>query len=61
MENPKQVLTVSEAADVLGISRSLAYQLVACRQIPSVRLGRRIVVPRQVIDEILASATVAKA
>ena len=40
------VLTVTEAAGVLRISRGLAYQLVGSGQIPSVRLGRRLVVPR---------------
>lgn len=53
---PKSVLTVPEAADVLGISRSLAYELVARHEIPAVRLGRRILIPHGVIEEILSSA-----
>lgn len=40
------VLTVSEAAQVLRISRNLAYELVAKGELPSVRLGRLIRVPR---------------
>jgi len=51
-----QVLTVSEAASALGISRTLAYELVARREPPAVRLGRRIVIPRQAVDALLASA-----
>jgi len=51
-----QVLTVSQAAEALGISRTLAYELVARSELPSVRLGRRIVVPRRVVDALLASA-----
>jgi excisionase family DNA binding protein len=51
-----QVLTVSDAALALGISRSLAYELVARHDLPSVRLGRRIVIPRQAVDALLASA-----
>ncbi|HBW18767.1 MAG TPA: hypothetical protein DEH11_07010, partial [Actinobacteria bacterium] len=39
-------LSVEEAGALLGISRDLAYDLVASRQLPSVRLGRRLVVPR---------------
>jgi excisionase family DNA binding protein len=50
-------LTVEEAARLLGISRALAYELVHRGDIPSLRLGRRIVVPRRGIDELLASAT----
>jgi excisionase family DNA binding protein len=57
MSRSKEVLTVSEAAEALGISRSLAYELVARQEIPSLRLGRRIVVPRHVIELRLASVT----
>jgi excisionase family DNA binding protein len=38
-------LTVEQAAKVLGISRSTAYELVHTGDIPSLRLGRRIVIP----------------
>lgn len=50
-------LTVDEAAAVLGISRALAYELIARHEIPSLRLGRRIVVPRKALDDLLASVT----
>lgn len=50
-------LTVEEAAQVLGISRALAYELVARAEIPSLRLGRRIVVPRRALEVLLAQAT----
>lgn len=40
------VLTVTEAAELLGISRAFAYELVARGELPSIRLGRRVVVPR---------------
>jgi len=49
-------LTVEEAARLLGISRALAYQLVARDEIPSVRLGRRLLVPRRALDALLAQA-----
>lgn len=38
-------VSVPEAARLLGISRGLAYELVARGELPSVRLGRRLVVP----------------
>jgi excisionase family DNA binding protein len=47
------VLTVSEAAAILGISRSHAYDLVARRVLPSRRLGRRIVIPRDALLRFL--------
>jgi excisionase family DNA binding protein len=48
-------MTVSQAATVLGISRSSAYECVRLGSIPSLRLGRRIVIPRRALDELLAS------
>jgi excisionase family DNA binding protein len=53
----KQVFTVSEAADVLGISRTLAYDLVAKGQLPTIRLGRRIVVPALALHALLSAAS----
>lgn len=38
--------SVTEVAEVLGISRAHAYQLLADEEIPSVRLGRRSLVAR---------------
>lgn len=43
-------LSVEEAGASLGVSRDLAYDLVACGTIPSVRLGRRLVVPRRALE-----------
>ena len=40
------LLTVVEAARMLRISRNLAYELIAQHQIPCIRLGRVIRVPR---------------
>jgi excisionase family DNA binding protein len=42
---PRTTLTVEEAARVLGIGRSTAYEAVRCGQIPAMRLGRRAIVP----------------
>jgi excisionase family DNA binding protein len=46
-------LTVTEAASILGISRALAYELVARGELPSIRLGRRLVVPKVALLEML--------
>jgi excisionase family DNA binding protein len=46
-------LTVTEAASILGISRALAYELVARGELPSIRLGRRLVVPTVALLEML--------
>jgi excisionase family DNA binding protein len=49
----RRSMTVTEAAIVLGISRALAYQLVARNELPSIRLGRRIIIPRRAVDAML--------
>jgi excisionase family DNA binding protein len=38
-------VTVEEAGELLGISRAHAYESVRRGDLPSIRLGRRIVVP----------------
>ena len=49
----KLTLTVEEAAKLLGISRGLAYGMVRVGKIPSVRFGRRILVPRRTLERLL--------
>jgi excisionase family DNA binding protein len=38
-------ITVVEAAEMLGISRTSAYLCARRREIPTVQLGRRVLVP----------------
>ncbi|MDA8297582.1 MAG: helix-turn-helix domain-containing protein [Actinomycetota bacterium] len=47
-ERPPQrlTMTVEEAAVVLGISRATAYDAVSRGEIPCIRIGRRILIPR---------------
>lgn len=47
------VLDVPEVARRLGISRSFAYALVAAGEIPSLRLGRRVLVPVHQLRRLL--------
>jgi excisionase family DNA binding protein len=47
------LLTVPEAAKLLRISRNLAYELVARNEIPAIRLGRVIRVPKHGLTEWL--------
>ena len=49
------VFTVEEAAQLLGISRSFAYEAVQRGEIPSMRIGRRILVPKAALVRWLAS------
>lgn len=53
MTTERLTVSVEEAAEILGISRALAYSLVARQQLPSLKLGRRVVVPRRALDRML--------
>lgn len=46
-------LTVEEAATLLGISRAFAYEAVRRGEIPSIRIGRRVLVPRVALDRLV--------
>ena len=48
-------LTVVEAASVLRIGRTAAYNLVRCGKLRSVRVGKTIRVPRDAIFDFLKS------
>ncbi len=50
---PKTV-TVEEAARMLGIGRSLAYELARRGEIPALRLGNRFVVPLERLERLIA-------
>lgn len=51
------VLTVTEAGNLLGVSRSTAYELVRSVDLESVRLRRRCVVPTRSVAERLGITT----
>jgi excisionase family DNA binding protein len=52
----RPVLTVSEAAELLGVSQAFAYELVARGELPAVRLGRRIMIPWVGIQRIIENS-----
>ena len=47
------VLSITQAASVLGISKDLAYDLAARGELPSLRFGRRVVVPTKPLMTLL--------
>jgi excisionase family DNA binding protein len=53
-EVDRLALSIEEVSNLLGISRSLGYELAAQGRIPTVRLGRRIVVARAALERLLA-------
>ena len=53
---PRLLVSVTEAAQVLNISRSYAYELVAAGAIVPVRLGRRVLIPIAAIEQLIADS-----
>lgn len=49
--------TAEELAALLGISRKALYNRVASRQIPHLKIGRRLIFPAQQVNEWLARHT----
>ena len=56
----RQTLSVEEAGQVLGVGRSLAYELARRGEIPAIRLGKRLVVPRTRLERLLSGASEAE-
>ena len=59
-EENKESLVLNVWPDVgkaLNLSKPTVYSLVNQGVIPSIRFGRRVVVPKKALDELLASAT----
>jgi excisionase family DNA binding protein len=50
------VLSVKEARGQLGLSRGLMYEALRTGQIPSIRIGRRILIPRAALERLLDEA-----
>jgi len=46
-------LTVAETAELLRLSRNGAYEAIAKGELPSIRVGRRLLVPRLALERML--------
>jgi len=49
-----RVVTLNEAASILRISRGSAYEAAKRREIPTIRIGRRLLVPLAALERMLA-------
>ncbi len=53
--NPEQqplLLSVPQAARLLGVGLTLCWDMVHSGELPSVRLGRRVLIPRAVVEHL---------
>jgi len=49
----KRTLTVEEAGAILGLSRASAYQAATRNELPTIKIGRRILVPRAALEKMI--------
>jgi len=47
-------LSIAEAATILRVSRNTAYSMAREGKLPVIRLGRRLIVPRKGLNELLS-------
>lgn len=48
-----EVMNVEEVRAVLSLSRNAVYEAIARKEIPSIRIGRRLLVPRVQLERML--------
>ncbi len=62
MADAKRTYTLQEVAEMLGIGRNNAYRAAQAGEIPTIRIGRRLLVPKAALEKMLAiEASVTKA
>lgn len=57
---PRIVLTIEEAAECLGIGRTLMYALVTAGEVESVRIGRLRRIPTDALDRYVSELRVGR-
>jgi excisionase family DNA binding protein len=55
----RSTFTVEEAAEICGLSRPGAYAAAAKGALPTVRIGRRLIVPRHALERLLLGQSAA--
>lgn len=56
LEDFGDVLTIAEAGRVMRLGRNSAYAAAASGELPTVRIGRKLLVPRQALAKMLEAA-----
>lgn len=49
------VLRIEDLMAILDIGRNTAYELIRCNQIPSIRVGKQIRIPKQAVIDYLSA------
>ena len=57
-ELPKRrTYTVMEAGEILGLSRESAYKAAKAGDLPTIKIGKRVLVPRVALERMLEGAS----
>jgi excisionase family DNA binding protein len=59
--NNRRTVTVDEAAQILGVGRNRAYELVHSGELRGIRIGRRWLIPFEAIEEFIERGILGKA
>jgi excisionase family DNA binding protein len=51
-----RTMSIDQAAQILGLGRSTAYRYVESGEIPSIRIGNRVLITDTIIERLLAGA-----
>lgn len=54
--SPRMVMTVPEAGEILGLGRNASYEAARRGDIPTIRLGKLLRVPKVALDRMLERA-----
>ncbi len=54
-DSVRQTLSVEDAGEILGLSRGAAYARAKDGSLPTIRLGKRLLVPKAALDKLLMS------
>jgi excisionase family DNA binding protein len=60
VDNERLTLNVKEAAQALGLSRNSVYQGCIKGEIPHVKVGKRILIPKAQLERLLLGTSEAK-
>ncbi len=53
----RQTITVPEAARLLGIGRGSCYEAIKRNELPHIKIGKRILVPKHGLLQMLSQST----
>jgi excisionase family DNA binding protein len=52
-QHERRTVTIEEAAKILGVGRNKAYEAAHAGEIPTIKIGRRLLVPTAALERML--------